>query len=345
LPSKFPMKSQLRILLLGCGHIGKRHAEIIDELAILAGVCDTDDGKAKAIGSQFSVPYYTDSRQMLDSVSADAVAVCTPNGLHSNHSIDSLSRSFHVLCEKPMALSSDDCRKVIEAAEFNNRHFSVVKQNRYNPPVSYLKRILDDGILGKVYSVQVNCFWNRDAGYYHNSWKGTRAMDGGVLFTQFSHFIDILYWMFGDIRKVCSAASNSGHRGITEFDDNGTACIEFLSGAIGGLHYSINTSEVNMEGSLTVIAEKGTVKIGGKYLDRLEYHHIPGIPEPTLPEGNRANKYGSYEGSMSNHRAVYTDFIESVSANRKSSNSFEALKAVEIIERIHKSALDQTIHI
>ncbi len=332
------MKTELRFLLVGCGHIGGRHAQIISDQALLAGVCDTVAEKARKLGGEYDVPYFTDLGEMLQAVEADAVSICTPNGLHAQHGIAALNHSLHVLCEKPMAIRSEDCRNMMDAAQRNNRLLMVVKQNRHNPPVRYLKQMLDEGVLGKIYSIQVNCFWNRDAAYYRDSWKGTLGLDGGVLFTQFSHFIDIMCWMFGDVRKICSISANSGHRGITEFDDNGTASIDFVSGAIGGLHYSINTTEVNMEGSLTVIAEKGTIKIGGKYLDRLEYHRVPGIPEPVLQEGNWPNRYGSYEGSMSNHPAVYAAFIESVSANRKSSNSFEALKAVEIIERIYKTA-------
>jgi UDP-N-acetyl-2-amino-2-deoxyglucuronate dehydrogenase len=332
------MKKNLRFLLVGCGHIGGRHAQIISEQALLAGVCDTVAEKARKLGEEFDVPYFKDFGDMLQAIEADAVSICTPNGLHAQHSIEALNHSLHVLCEKPMAIRSEDCRNMMEAAQKNNRLLMVVKQNRHNPPVRYLKQLLDEGVLGKIYSIQVNCFWNRDAAYYRDSWKGTLGLDGGVLFTQFSHFIDIMCWMFGDVRKIDAISANSAHQGLIEFDDNGTVCLEFENGVIGGLHYTVNTSETNVEGSLTVIAENGTIKIGGKYLNRLEYHHVKGIAEPTLPEGNRANQYTGYEGSMGNHSAVYAEFIEMVAGNRYSSNGADALRAVEIIERIHLAA-------
>jgi UDP-N-acetyl-2-amino-2-deoxyglucuronate dehydrogenase len=333
------VKTPLRFLLIGCGHIGQRHAQLISELAHLCGVCDLEETRANNFGNQYDVPYFTDHLDLLQSVEADAVAVCTPNGLHARHSISALEKGLHVLCEKPMALSGKDCREIIASAETNRRLFYVVKQNRYNPPVIYLRKLLGEGLLGRVYSIQVNCYWNRDRSYYQSRWKGTKSMDGGVLFTQFSHFIDILFWLFGNVNTIKSVSKNSGHQNITEFDDNGIVALEFENGTLGGIHYTTNAAVSNMEGSLTVFAEKGTLKIGGKYLNTIEYHQIPGLPLPQLGTANPANHYGTYEGSMGNHGEVYRQFIHQLNSGHWQSNSLDALRTVEIIERIHLNSV------
>jgi predicted dehydrogenase len=153
----------------------------------------------------------------------DVVSVCTPNGLHAEHSISILKAGHHVLCEKPMALFVNDCSSMITAAERANRRLFIVKQNRFNPPVEAVKALIDQGKLGKLYSVQLNCFWNRNNEYYQNSWKGTRDLDGGTLYTQFSHFIDLLYWFIGDVETVSATTGNFHHQGLIEFEDTGVA--------------------------------------------------------------------------------------------------------------------------
>jgi predicted dehydrogenase len=147
--------------------------------------------------------------------------------------IISLRAGCHVLCEKPMALNSSDCLVMIQEAEKAGKHLFVVKQNRFNPPVVAVKKLLDEKKLGTIYSIQLNCFWNRDAKYYDNSWKGTLALDGGTLFTQFSHFIDLLYWMFGDIKQVKTFKKNFAHQNIIEFEDTGVVILEFENGGMG----------------------------------------------------------------------------------------------------------------
>lgn len=268
----------------------------------------------------------------------DVFVICTPNGLHAAHTIAALNAGFHVLCEKPMAIASADCRKMIEAAEKNNRHLFIVKQNRFNPPVVAVKQAIDEGRLGKIYSIQLNCYWNRDEAYYQNSWKGTTDLDGGALFTQFSHFIDLLYWMFGDVKKVHALLRNYHHQGIIEFEDTGVATLEFENGIIGALNYTVNSHQKNMEGSLTIFGEKGTVKIGGEYLNELEYQNIEGYEITGLPAGNPPNNYGHYVGSMSNHKKVYENLVD-VLLNKGAiaTNGFEGMKTVEIIEKIYAS--------
>ena len=270
----------------------------------------------------------------------DVVAVCTPNGLHAQHSIIALKAGFHVLCEKPMAISLYDCGEMIKAAESANRRLFVVKQNRFNPAVAELKKVIDAGRLGKIMSIQLNCFWNRNFNYYQNSdWKGSKNLDGGTLYTQFSHFIDLMYWMIGDVDTAHAMIGNFAHQDVIEFEDTGVVTLRFHSGALGTINYTVNSFAKNMEGSLTVFGEKGTVKVGGQYLNKLEYQSIEGYEIGEVSEGNPANEYGDYQGSMSNHDKVYENLIDVLQNGAEiSANGFEGLKTVEIIEKIYKSA-------
>jgi predicted dehydrogenase len=239
-----------------------------------------------------------------------------------------------------MAISVFDRGEMIKEAEKANRRLFVVKQNRYNPPVKALKEAIDKNRLGKILSVQLNCFWNRNFEYYNQSdWKGTMKLDGGTLFTQFSHFIDLLYWMFGDIKKVESITKNLNHDGIIEFEDSGVVIMEFYNGVIGTINYTVNSFEKNMEGSLTVFGEYGTVKIGGQYLNVLEYQNIQDYKISDLPSGNPPNNYGQYVGSMSNHDRVYENVIDVlINKGTIGTNGFEGLKTVEIIDKIYTAA-------
>lgn len=334
------MNKKIQFALVGCGRIGYRHAELIHKLGILTAVCDIDKAKASALAALYSVPFYTGISDMLQQEPAiDVVVICTPNGLHAEHSIVALQAGKHVLCEKPMAIKTADCKAMIAAAENNNRLLFVVKQNRFNPPVVAVKQALEQNVFGKIYSVQLNCFWNRDAAYYSNSWKGTMDMDGGTLFTQFSHFIDLLYWMIGDVEQVRALTGNLAHQGLIDFEDTGVVALQFENGALGTLHFTVNAFQKNMEGSLTIFAEKGTVKIGGQYLNELEYQCIDGYKITDLPKGSPSNNYGTYHGSMSNHDRVYTNVLEVLTENKAiHTPACDALKTVEIIHKIYNAA-------
>ena len=336
---------QINFAIIGCGRIAQRHAEHINNIGKLVAVCDIVPEKGTALAEKYKAKPYSSVEDMLaDQNEITVVSVCSPNGLHAAHTIAALKAGFHVLCEKPMALNVHDCGEMIKEAENANRRLFIVKQNRFNPPVAAVKKIIEQGRLGKIYSVQLNCFWNRNDEYYQNSWKGTRALDGGTLFTQFSHFIDLLYWMVGDVKEVHAFTANYHHRDIIEFEDTGTVNLKFSSGTIGTINYSVNSFEHNMEGSLTIFGEKGTVKIGGQYLNELEYQSIEDYVIKDLPPGNPANNYGKYFGSMSNHDKVYQNVLEVLSHGGKiATMGFEGLKTVEIIDKIYSSAVDVTL--
>ncbi len=333
-------KSTVRFAIVGCGRIAQRHAEHINNQGTLMAVCDIVKQRADDMAAKYGARAYYDVKDLLaNEKDIDVVSICSPNGLHSTHSIQALKAGFNVLCEKPMATSVHDCGEMIKVAEQANKRLFAIKQNRFNPPVAAVKKAIDEGRLGKIYSVQLSCFWNRNPDYYANSWKGTKDMDGGTLYTQFSHFIDLLYWLVGDIRNVSTYMANYSHKDIIEFEDTGVAIVEFYNGAIGTVNYTVNSYEKNMEGSLTIFAEKGTVKIGGQYLNELEYQNIKDYRIDNLPEGNKANNYGSYQGSMSNHDNVYENLIDVLTNNASiSTSAFEGLKTVEIIDKMYSAA-------
>jgi UDP-N-acetyl-2-amino-2-deoxyglucuronate dehydrogenase len=334
------MSKTLGFAIVGCGRIAQRHAEHIQRLGKLIAVCDIDPEKAKSLADKYGAAAFTNLDELLKKTGdIDVVSVCSPNGLHAEHTIKALRAGIHVLCEKPMALSVQDCGDMITAAERANKRLFIVKQNRFNPPVAAIKQVIDEGRLGKIYSVQLSCFWNRNEAYYKHSWKGTLDLDGGTLYTQFSHFIDLLYWMIGDVKEVAGFTGNLGHQGIIEFEDSGVIGLKFYNGAIGTVNYTVNSHQKNMEGSLTIFGEKGTVKIGGQYLNELEYQDIEGYKVENLPPGNPPNQYGQYQGSMSNHDKVYENLIAVLTGDGIiATNGFEGLKTVEIIDKIYSQA-------
>jgi predicted dehydrogenase len=212
-------------------------------------------------------------------------------------------------------------------------------QNRYSPPSTWIKKVIEDKILGEIYLVQLNCYWNRDDRYYtKGSWHGNKNLDGGTLFTQFSHFIDIVYWLFGDIDNIKSKFFNFNHAHLTEFEDSGFITFDFIKGGNGILNYSTSVWDKNLESSMTIIAEKGTVKIGGQYMDKVEYCHIDGYTLPVLPPTNPGNDYGAYKGSAQNHNYIIDNVVNVL--NKKANittNALEGMKVVDIIERIYNS--------
>ena len=291
--------------------------------------------KANDLARQYGATVYYNLDDLLNSEKAiDVMSICTPNGLHAQHTIKSLDAGMHVLCEKPLCINVIEGKQMIAAAERSRKKLFVVKQNRYNPPVVFLKELISLNKLGNIFSFQVNCFWNRNPDYY-TGWKGTKQLDGGTLFTQFSHFIDLIYWLLGDVATVKTISRNFAHEAI-EFEDTGIVLFEMKSGAIGTMNYTVNSFEKNMEGSLTLFAEKGSVKIGGEYLNELEYFKVAGMETPILAKGNPANAYGHYQGSMSNHDKVYEELLKALEDPYSTlASAAEGLKTVEIIERIY----------
>lgn len=332
--------SQLRFVIVGYGHIGKRHAVHIaaNESCRLVGVCDI----RKEVKDELpeGMPFYTDVSELLSGIDADVACVCTPNYLHEPHAIAALEAGLHAVVEKPMALSTESCDRMIAAAERSGKTIFAVKQNRYNPPVQQVKELIDNGELGRPLLLQVNCFWNRGDSYYAQSqWRGKKETDGGCLFTQFSHFVDILYYLNGPVADIKGWLHNYIHTHNTDFEDTGIFSMKAENGSLITFSFTTGAFDQNMEGSITVLSERGTVKIGGQYLNTLEYQHLQGSPLPDIPITAKANDYGLYKGSMSNHDKVIKNVVDVLLHGQAITTSAEEGKAViGIIEQMYRNA-------
>jgi len=337
--------AKIKFAIIGCGRIAQRHAQHISNFGELVAVCDIKSDRAEELSEKYSCNFYQKPEDLLmTEKGCEVVSVCTPNGLHAEHAIMSLQAGKHVLCEKPMAITTTDCQNMIREAEVANRKLFIVKQNRFNPPIIALKNAIDENRLGDILSVQLNCFWNRNNQYYQDSdWKGKKRLDGGTLFTQFSHFIDLIYWLVGDVGRIYALTKNQIHQDIIEFEDTGVIVVEFKNGALGNINYTVNSYEKNMEGSITIFGSKGTVKVGGQYLNTLEYQSFENYEISCVEEARPANDYGFYQGSMSNHDKVYENVVDVLKNNGAVATSGEdGLKTVEIIERIYQISSDLT---
>ena len=328
----------MNIAIVGCGSIGNRHAQWAAKYGKLVAVCDIEGARAEGLSRKYSCNYYNDYITMLCDcgLDVDLVAICTPSGLHADHAIAALDFGYNVLCEKPMALTVSDCEAMIDTAEKVNKRLFVVKQNRFNSPVQLVKNLIDQEKLGKILSVHLTCAWCRDESYYTNSeWKGTAYMDGGILYTQFSHFIDLLYYLIGDVDEVQAFSKNFIHADTIAFPDTIVTALKFKNGALGTAHFTINCHKDNMEGSLTIFGEKGTVKIGGRYLNKVEYQNIQGHRIPDIKVTSNCNEYGSYQGSSSKHDEVYKNVINTLRGKETiMTNMFDGMKTIQIIKKI-----------
>jgi len=271
--------SKVKFAVIGQGHIGKRHAEMVrrNDACELIAVCDVQERDKLGL-SELDVPFYTSHSAMLEArPEIDVINICSPNGFHAEHAMAALENGKHIVCEKPMALHKQDCEAIIYKALQMHRQVFCVMQNRFSPPSEWLKQIVSDKIIGDIYMVQLNCYWNRDDRYYkQGGWKGNQQLDGGTLFTQFSHFIDIMYWLFGDIADIQAKFNDFTHAHSTEFEDSGFVNFRFIQGGMGSINYSTAVWDTNLESSLTIIGSKGSVKVGGQYMDKVEYCHIDG---------------------------------------------------------------------
>ena len=339
------MDNKIKFAVVGAGHIGKRHAEMIvrEEEAELIAMVDVRS-QAECGAEHFNVPFFKSIEELLASdLVIDVVNICTPNGLHAEQSLAALEAKKHVVCEKPMGLSKDNCEKVIFKSLQMSKNVFCVMQNRYSPPSQWIKSIVQDKVLGDIFMVQLNCYWNRDDRYYKKGgWKGTPDLDGGTLFTQFSHFIDIMYWLFGDIDNIQGRFADFNHKESTTFEDSGLVSFDFINGGMGCINYSTSVADQNLESSLTIIGSKGSVKIGGQYMNEVEVCNIKDYEMPILAASNPANDYGPYKGSAANHNYVIQNVINTLKGRTTATtNALEGLKVVEIIERIYKIRNEQ----
>lgn len=332
---------QVKFVVVGYGHIGKRHAELIIQHphAELVGIIDV---AANSI-ARLDVPYYTSLSDFLaEDKKAQVVNICTPNGLHAAQAVECLNHRRNVVIEKPIALSKEDAQAILKASQQSGKYVFPVVQNRYSPTIKWLKELIGNKQLGKIFTVQLNCFWNRDERYYtlDDSWHGTLALDGGPLYTQFSHFIDVLLWVFGDIRNIQAKFSDYNHQLTTEFEDSGVVLFDFIKEGTGVINYSTAVYQSNMESSIIVIGEKGTVKIGGQYMNSIEYCNVDRLEQPLL-EAPLANNYGLYVGSASNHQFVIDNVVDVLTNGISPDVTLQdGLNVVDVIERIYTNRIE-----
>jgi predicted dehydrogenase len=326
--------------VVGCGNIGSRHLAILSEQgdARVSAFCDIDPRRLESSSTQHpTATAYPSIGDLLARDDADVVNICTPHYLHADHAIAALEAGRHVLVEKPMCLTTGDADRMIAAARKAGRLLMVVKQNRYNKPVALLRAAMDEGRLGRILMAQCNVIWNRYADYYRLSpWLGRRAMEGGALFTQVSHFLDLLVLFCGDVVGATGRVGTKLH--AIETEDCGTASLEFTSGALGSLFWTTCAYHRNVEGSLTIVGERGTVRIGGQYLNRIEHWDVEGSPlADDIAWTDRPNAYGAYQGSSSNHDKVFADVIRRVRREDvRVVGGEEARRTVAAIETIYR---------
>jgi predicted dehydrogenase len=333
---------ELKFAVVGFGHIGKRHATIANEYlgCKVVAVVDINPEAVKHELFPKDAKYFASIDEFMDAkMEVDVVNIATPNGYHCPYAIKALDAGYHVVIEKPMGLSKAECEAVISKSLQMSKQVFVVKQNRYSPPSKWMKEIVSNRTIGEVLMVQVNCYWNRDDRYYKlGGWKGTLNLDGGTLFTQFSHFIDIMYWVFGDIKNVKAIFADFNHSNNTYFEDSGVVNFEFVNGGLGCINFSTSVWDTNMESSITVVGTKGSFKVGGQYMNEVEYCHIENYSMPELPPTNAPNDYGPFKGSAANHHYVIENVVNTLEGRDTiTANALEGLKVVDIIERIYES--------
>ena len=323
---------KIKFALIGCGYIGSRYINILSHhpQCELGALVDSDC-KILSNYKNLTIPFFHSIENYFNSgLQSDAVVVATPNSTHASIAIASLEQNKHVLVEKPMALRRSDAELVIQTAKQRNKKAMVVLQNRFSPASIWLKEMVKSKQLGKIFFTEINCFWNRDERYYQKgSWHGKRETDGGSLFTQFSHFIDTIFWLFGEVKNIRSRFNNFNHQDTVEFEDTGSIQFELEQGGIGCLNFTTAIWDKSFESSLLIIGQNGTVKVSGQQMNRIDYCHVKNYH---LPE-----KMLKLTDTGDNHANMIDYFIESIRRDGLT-NTDEALQSVDIIERMYAGA-------
>jgi UDP-N-acetyl-2-amino-2-deoxyglucuronate dehydrogenase len=266
------VSDDIRVALVGCGRISQTHFDAIRDVegVRLVAVCDSVEARAREAGAQNDVPWFTSYPAMLAEVPSDAIAICTPSGLHPQHGILAARSGRHVICEKPMAIALSAADELVHACDESGVHLFVVKQNRLNPSVQLVRRAVEKGRFGRLYLANTTVRWTRPQEYYDQApWRGTWEFDGGAFMNQASHYVDLIQWLMGPVESVVAKTATLARR--IETEDTGIAVLKFRSGALGVIEVTMLTYPKNLEGSLTLLGEKGTVRIGGTAVNRIEH--------------------------------------------------------------------------
>lgn len=330
----------LKIGLVGCGRIAKRHSELLGngqiEGASLASVCDIVASKAEAIAGIFGVPWFTDMHEMMEQAKPDVVVILTESGLHAEHAIALAPHGKHIIVEKPMALTLDDADEMIRACDQHGIRLFVVKQNRFNVPVIKLREALEAKRFGKLILGTVRVRWCRHQKYYdQDAWRGTWALDGGVLSNQASHHVDLLEWMMGDVESVFAKATTA--LADIETEDTAVVILKFRSGAMGVIEATTAARPTDLEGSISILGEKGTVEVGGFAVNEMKvwrFEEAAPDDEAVLTEFsvNPPNIYGF------GHQAYYQHVVDCILTEQPQLvDGLEGRRSLELISAIYES--------
>lgn len=326
--------------LIGCGRIAKKHASLLGsgsvEGARLAAVCDVDPQRAAEFAKRHGVPSYQSYQQMLAEAPLDVVSILTPSGMHAQHAIDAARMGKHVVVEKPMALTIRDADEMIRVCDECGVKLFVVKQNRYNAPVVELKKALDAGRFGKLVSGSVRVRWARDQAYYdQDDWRGTWKMDGGVFANQASHHVDLLMWMLGEPVSVFAKARTA--LVDIEAEDTGLAIVQFQNGALGCIEATTATRPRDLEGSLSILGEKGTVVIGGFAVNRIDTWQFAN-PEPDDERIVREANQNPPDVYGFGHLTYLDQIVTCIRTGRRALvDGFEGRRSLELVSAIYES--------
>jgi UDP-N-acetyl-2-amino-2-deoxyglucuronate dehydrogenase len=332
----------IKFALVGCGRISKRHSDLLGRNQIkgakLAAVCDIKPERAQKLGEEFSVPWFSDMHEMLREIpdQIDGISILTESGLHATHVLELARYGKHLLVEKPMALRLDDADDMISACDENRINLFIIKQNRFNVPVQKLRQALDNGRFGKLVIGTVRVRWCRQQGYYdQDAWRGTWALDGGVLTNQASHHIDLLEWMMGDVESVF-AQSRTALVNI-EAEDTAVVVLKFCNGSLGIIEATTATRPKDLEGSISILGENGTVEIGGFAVNEMKtWNFSNSLPEDSEVlekfSVNPPNVYGF------GHQAYYEHVVDCINNNKKQLvDGLTGRKSLELISAIYES--------
>lgn len=328
----------IRFGLIGCGRVAPRHAQSLQQLreTRLVVVADIKPNRADHFAQEYGAEQHYDHRALLDRQDIDAVNICVPSGLHAQVVIDALEAGKHVLVEKPIALSLEDADRMIALAEEKGLTLGVVLQNRYNSPMQQVRRLVDEGKLGRIYLGNATVRWYRPQSYYEDDWHGTWAMDGGALMNQSIHHIDALQWFMGPVHSVYAYTATLAHR--MEAEDVGVAVLRFASGALATVEGSTLTWPQNLEGSVAIFGEHGSVKIGGTALNRITLWKVAGQleQEAEILTSQRVDPPSVYGYS---HREVIRDFARALLEGRSPGTPGpEARKSLALVLAIYEAA-------
>lgn len=333
-----PISGDVRVALVGCGRISRNHLDAIartDGLTLVA-VADAERARAEAVGAEQEVPAFGSLDEMLEVVPSDLVAICTPSGLHPQHGMIAARQGRHVLTEKPMAISLEAADQLVHACDAAGVHLFVVKQNRLNPPIQLLKRAVDKGRFGRLYMANVTVRWTRPQEYYDaEPWRGTWEFDGGAIMNQASHYVDLMQWLVGPVESVMAKTATQARR--IEAEDSGVAVMRFRSGALGVLEVNVLTYPRNLEGSITLLGEKGSVKIGGTAVNRVEHWAFADYDDDDKLVDTAATSPPTVYGF--GHEGYYRNVLAVLRGEAKAETDGRAgRKSLELILGIYESA-------